>query len=232
MLPGIRRPGTGSRRTRANAWAKAAKAWGHPFFLILDVEMNGSWEPYAPGVNGNTPLDFVLAWRHMHDIFRAVGATNATWVWCPNVDRRNALVPYDELYPGDRYVDWTGLDGYDADGTSSFSSLFASSYKKLLDLAPTKPIMLSQVGAEEAGGSKAAWITDALSKQLPHRFPRIKAVLWFNWRIYERGRWFDWEIESNPATQIAFARAISSAYFRAGRPGARLPPLTKVRPLP
>jgi mannan endo-1,4-beta-mannosidase len=213
-------------------WAKAAKAWGHPFFLILDVEMNGSWEPYAPGVNGNTSRDFVLAWRHMHDIFSAAGATNVTWVWCPNVDARNQLVPYDQLYPGESYVDWTGLDGYDADGTSSFSSLFASSYKKLLALAPTKPIMISQMAAEETGGSKAAWITDALSRQLPHRFPHVKAVLWFNWRIYERGRWFDWAIESTPVAQAAFAQAISSAYYRAGRRGARLPLLAKVRPLP
>jgi hypothetical protein len=212
-------------------WAKAAKKWGRPFFLILDVEMNGGWEPYAPGVNGNTALDFVHAWRHMHDIFTAVGATNATWVWAPNVDRGNQFVPYDQLYPGDAYVDWTGLDGYDSDGASSFSSVFASSYEKLLALAPTKPIMITQSGAAESG-AKAAWIDDALQKQLPHFFPGVKAFLWFNWRIYERGRWLDWEIESSPAAQAAFAAAISSAYYQPGGRVASLPVLSKVQPLP
>ncbi len=35
------------------------------------------------GVNGDQPGEFVAAWRHVHDIFTSVGATNATWVWCP-----------------------------------------------------------------------------------------------------------------------------------------------------
>lgn len=208
------------------AWARGAKAWGRPFFLILDVEMNGPWEPYGP-VNGNSQADFVSAWRHMHDIFTAAGATNVTWVWCPNVDPRRQFVPYSDLYPGDRYVDWTGLDGYDFDGTASFSWLFSSSYARLLQLAPAKPVMLSQVGAEELTG-KAAWITDALATQLPRRFPRVKAVLWFNWRIFEQGRWLNWEIESSTAAQSAFRSAIASPYYRAGGSGGKLPLLTKV----
>jgi hypothetical protein len=212
------------------AWARGAKAWGKPFFLILDVEMNGPWEPYGP-VNGNTPADFIGAWRHIHDVFASVGATNVTWVWCPNVDPRKHFVPYADLYPGDRYVDWTGLDGYDFDGTASFSWLFSSSYATLLKLAPTKPVMLSQVGAEEVTG-KAAWITDALEKQLPQHFPRVKAVLWFNWRIFEHGRWLNWEIESSPAAQSAFRAAIASPYYRAGGSGAKTPLLNKVEPPP
>jgi beta-mannanase len=168
----------------------------------------------------------------MHDIFTAVGATNVTWVWCPNVDPRGKFVSYSDLYPGGRYVDWTGLDGYDMDGTASFSWLFSSSYRTLLKLAPAKPIMVSQVGADELGGHKAAWITDALTSQLPRRFPRIKAVLWFNWRIFEQGRWFDWEIESSAAAQEAFRRAIGSPYYRAGGALARTPALTTVQPLP
>ena len=32
------------------------------------------------------PTEYATAWRHVHDIFTAVGATNATWVWCPYVD--------------------------------------------------------------------------------------------------------------------------------------------------
>lgn len=43
------------------SWAKAAKAWGHPFFLRFDREMNGTWFPWSPGVNGNTAADFVAA---------------------------------------------------------------------------------------------------------------------------------------------------------------------------
>jgi hypothetical protein len=214
------------------AWARAARAWRHPFFLLLDVEMNGTWEPYSPGVNGNTPADFVAMWRHLHEIFDRAGASNVTWVWCPNVDPRHQFTPYEQLYPGDRYVDWTGLDGYDLDGASSFAWLFGSSYSDLLRLAPTKPIMISQVAAEDVGGSKAPWITDALSGQLPGHFPQVKALLWFNWRIYEQDRWFDWEIESSPEARAAFAQAVSSSYYVPGGAIPALSPLSRVVPPP
>ena len=90
-----------------------AKDWGHPFFLRFNWEMNGNWFPWAEGVNGNKPGEYVAAWRHVHDIFTSVGATNATWVWCPYVDpEQPSFRPLSSLYPGDSYVDWTCLDGY------------------------------------------------------------------------------------------------------------------------
>lgn len=213
------------------AWAQAAKAWGHPFFLLLDVEMNGTWAPYSVGVNGNTASDFVNAWRHMHDIFTQVGATNATWVWCPNVDPSGIFTPYDQLYPGDGYVDWTGLDGFNQTGNQSFSWLYGSSYQKLLSMAASKPIMISQIASVESGIGKAAWITDALSTQLPKYFPQVKALLWFNWRIYENNTWMSWEIESSASSQAAFAAAIASPFYAAGGSFGALPLLTKIKPL-
>ena len=74
--------------------------------------MNGFWFPWTEGVNGNKPGEYVTAWRHVHDIFTAVGATNATWVWCPNVDFTAQADPAGEALPGRRYVDWTCLDGF------------------------------------------------------------------------------------------------------------------------
>ena len=57
-------------------FATAAKAWDHPFFLRFNWEMNGNWFPWHEGVNGNQAGESVKAWRHVHDIFTAVGATN------------------------------------------------------------------------------------------------------------------------------------------------------------
>jgi beta-mannanase len=56
--------------------------------------MNGTWSPWAVGVNGNTAAHYVAAWRHVHRIFTKVGATNATWVWCPNVDPNAMFTPF------------------------------------------------------------------------------------------------------------------------------------------
>jgi hypothetical protein len=89
-------------------FARAARDWGHPFFLRFDWEMNGGWFSWGADANGNEPGEFVAAWRHVHRIFDRVGADNATWVWCPYA-RDEPLRPF---YPGDGYVDWTCLDGY------------------------------------------------------------------------------------------------------------------------
>ena len=43
----------------------------------------------------------------------------------------------------------------------------------------SKPLILPEVGSTETGGSKAAWINDALTSELP-RFPRVRAVVWFD----------------------------------------------------
>ncbi len=223
----------GSYDDSITEWAKAAAAWGHPFFFLLDEEMNGTWYPYSPGQNGNTASDFIAAWRHVHDIFTSVGATNVTWVWCPNVITPDTGTPLDQLYPGDDYVDWVGLNGYNWGGNrwQSFASVFGPSYQALLKLAPGKPIIIGETASAEAGGSKAKWITSALTKQLPENFPQIKAILWFNWRIYEQDVWWPWEIESSPAANSAFSAAIKSPYFASGGSFGKLPLLQPIQPL-
>jgi hypothetical protein len=207
-------------------WAQAARAWGHPFFLRFDWEMNGWWQfPWSEQVNGNKPGDYVRAWRHVHDIFTSQGATNATWVWCPNVASAETT-PLPELYPGDAYVDWTCMDGYNWGNShgfvwQSFSELFGGSdfnlhhntYAEVLSVAPRKPIMIGETATSVIGGDAGQWVTDALTQQLPANFPRIKAVVWFNWNANDAS--LTWPIESAPEIQTAFAQSIASGYFTA-----------------
>ena len=108
--------------------------------------MNGDWFPWAENANGNQPGDYVAAWRHVHDIFTSVGATNATWVWCPYVDATPKLGPLARYYPGDDYVDWTCLDGFNWGNNgvnpqpwTSFDKIFGPSYRTIVNkLAPDK----------------------------------------------------------------------------------------------
>jgi beta-mannanase len=198
-------------------WATQAKAWGHPFFLRFNWEMNGQWFPWSEGVNGNLPGEYVLAWRHVHDIFDEVGTQNVTWVWCPNVIGPKSSIPLGRLYPGDDYVDWVCMDGYNTganparSGVSwqTFEDIFAKTYSILQIIAPTKPIMIAETASTEMGGSKAEWIQDTFTRALPKRFPEVKAVVWFNWNI----RGMDWVIESSPSAQNAFAESVASRYY-------------------
>ncbi len=165
-------------------YAQQAAAWGHPFFLRFASEMNGSWTPWSEQSNGNSPGQFVRMWRHVHDIFTSVGATNVTWAWCPNTEGYGTT-PIQELYPGNTYVDWAGVDGYNfgprLGAWRPFYPLFHPTYQHELSFIPsTMPIMIGETGSVEDGGSKAGWITDALTTELPKNFPRIEGFIWFD----------------------------------------------------
>ena len=67
------------------SWAEGIKALGFPIAIRFAHEMNGTWYPWCERTNGNRPGQYVRAWRHVHDIFSEVGATNVTWVWSPNI---------------------------------------------------------------------------------------------------------------------------------------------------
>lgn len=54
---------------------------------------------------------------------------------------------FDAYYPGDAYVDWTGLDGYNYGlAWRSFSTLFGPSYADITRLT-SKPLMVAEWGA-------------------------------------------------------------------------------------
>jgi hypothetical protein len=229
----LRSIASGSEDAAIATWAQQAKAYGHPFFLRLNWEMNGGWFPWGTtSSNQNTPADYVAAWRHIHDIFTAQGATNATWVWCPNLEYSGS-VPYAQLYPGDAYVDWTCLDGYNENANStSFSNLFSQSYTDLLKIAPTKPIMIGEIGSLEYGaGVKADWISTMLS-ELPTSYPQIKALVWFNWRCSSSGTPRSWEIESSASSQAAFSTGIAAPYYAAASSFTMPAQLKPIQPLP
>ncbi|MBI2864678.1 MAG: beta-mannanase [Chloroflexi bacterium] len=198
------------------SYAQSVKNYGKPIYLRFAHEGNNTAYPWGIGINGNTAQSYVAAWRYVHDIFTRVGATNAIWVWSPNVGFN---VPLADMYPGDGYVDWMGLDGYNGGsalawgGWLSFSDIFGVYYQTLTQLSQ-KPIMIAETASVEQGGSKAAWITDALLAQLPLNFPRIKAFVWFN-QTWTDPYWgsADWRIESSAVSLSAYAQAAANPYF-------------------
>jgi hypothetical protein len=195
-------------------FATAAKTWGHPFFLRFDWEMNGFWFPWSEGVNGNKKGEYVAAWRHVHDIFKSVGANNASWVWCPNVDFTRKLIPLNRVYPGADYVDWTCLDGFnwgkrtDSAGWQSFNQVFHETYKRVTKLAPGKPVLIGETASNEIGGSKPAWIKNML-REVP-RYRKVRGLIWFD--VKDRNT--HWPLESSSKAGKAFAKGIRRTVYR------------------
>lgn len=203
--------------------AREAKAWGGPILLRFGQEMNGSWATWQRGIDGTTGPRFVAAWRHMVRVFRRAGADNVQWVWCPYVD--NGHLPFMRFYPGERWLDWVALDGFNwgaPKAWQSFSKVFDRSYRKLASVT-SKPIMIAEVGSHEAGGSKARWLRRTLGRQLP-RLPRVRAVVWFS-----ATDGADFRVDSSPVALAAFRGEIADPLYSGGRrwllrragPGAR-----------
>ena len=190
-------------------FARAAGAWGHPFFLRFDWEMNGPWFPWGAGVNGNTAAEFRQAWHRVHDIFRDVGATNATWVWCPYA-KGNESLRLRPFYPGGRYVDWTCLDTYNWGPESptparwrSFRELFGPTYRRVTErIAPHKPMLIGEVATSGTPEAKAWWI-HGMFASLRQRFPKVRGLVWFN--KFDSGA--DWPLDTWPAIE-AFSREL------------------------
>jgi hypothetical protein len=189
--------------------AEAVAEWGKPIMVRFAQEMNGHWYPWGLGVNGNTARDFREAWHHIFWIFRNHGASNVDWVWSPNEDA-GGNHPLAIFYPGDEFVDWVGIDGFcwgGSIGWPSFTSIFGSTYDRIVELT-SKPVLIAETAAGEEGGDKAAWIASALEKEAP-RFPHVRALAWFN----DEDPRADFRVDSSAASLQAFRKAISSTRY-------------------
>jgi hypothetical protein len=158
--------------------AVAAREWGKPILVRFAHEMNGDWYAWGTDGRGHSPQLYRRAWRRVVAKFKAAGADNVRWVWCPNVNQSGRL-PFVHYYPGDRWVDWVGLDGFNwgyRGSYFSFKAIFGRSYRALARLS-NAPIMIAETGA--ADRRKARWITQGMRRQVS-RYPRIRALVWFN----------------------------------------------------
>ena len=167
-------------------WARDARAYGKPLVIRFMHEMNGDWYPWSANGYGNTPAQFRAAWRHVHTIFRLAGATNVSWVF--SIDSLAAGTPtsrrtLDHFYPGPTYVDWVGLSGFNwsdprAGGILTYEHVFRPSYGIIKGYG--KPVMLTEMGTATTDQRTApTWVHDVMTST-PKRFPRVKAIVWYD----------------------------------------------------
>lgn len=131
------------------------------------------------------------------------------FVWCPNVTwTGSSRVSYAELFPGDSHVDVVGLDGYNGGrevewgGWQSFPAIVDTSLAELAGLS-SRDVWLCEVGSAEAGGDKAAWITEMWAA-LQQR-PRVTGLVWFN-----EAREADWRLDSSPGALAAMRGGLAA----------------------
>ena len=199
-------------------WAEGCAMVGGPIMLRPMHEMNGNWYPWNGFVNGNSPKLYIAAWRHVHDIFVEEGATNVTWVWSVNhTSGPDVAKNYPEVYyPGDAYVDWIGISGFNWGNSrpglswSSFTATYDASIEYLRRYG--KPMAICEFASVETPGDKAEWITDAYQR-IRTEYPEIKAVIYYdNLEQGVKGKQ-DWNVDSSPESLAAYTEAIGDPYF-------------------
>lgn len=182
-----------------------------PVLLRYFAEMNNGYR------STGSPALYVAAWRHVHELFQAHGATNVQWVWCPT-SQGFLAGKAQQYYPGDSYVNWIGADGYNwAPGLPrakwrSFATIFAPFYQWAAH--QSRPLLIGEFGSGEGSPrAKANWFRQA-AQQLRTEFPRIRAVVYFNSRHENLGFEFDWRVNTSTSALSAFRSFANEPYFK------------------
>jgi mannan endo-1,4-beta-mannosidase len=225
-------------RTRFSEWASgahddyldqivaAARDYPYDIYVRPWPEMNGDWAQFQPTPEGDRPYggtydEFKAAWRHVVGYVRGHGATNVRWVFNPASDVYPATTPVARVWPGTRYVDVLGIDGFNWGHDRSwgrwlsFREIFTPMYTRLTDLHPTAPVWICEFGSKEprvndgapadATHSKRDWLYRAFNVD---GFPRIEAMVYFHVRK-ER----DWRVTSSRAALRGARQALSTARY-------------------
>jgi Glycosyl hydrolase family 26 len=181
-------------------YAQTLKSYAKPVFL------RWYWEPNQDNASGRAcggygdPSAYVAAWQHIWTIFHSTGATNVAFVWCPGLSGGN----YAAYYPGDQYVDWIGVDGYDVSfkgvGAGDFNGIFGGFYSEWVGHG--KPMMVAETGAN--GAQQAAFI-QSIQSQAPS-LPQFKAIVYFD----SAGPRADWALQGGTS---AFEALLTDPYF-------------------
>jgi hypothetical protein len=168
---------SGREDARLKAMATGLKALPKRVFLTFAFQP----EPQVASGYG-TAGDYVLAYRHVHDVFVKLGATNVVWVWSMTSAPRWASL-HMQLYPGDGYVDWLAFDVGDATcGPRSSSRSLADLTRPVHDWVatwhPGKPVMAT--GYSQARHPAAAPAPERLAADLSAlttQRPEIQALV-------------------------------------------------------
>ncbi|MEN9569874.1 MAG: hypothetical protein RL172_1105 [Bacteroidota bacterium] len=109
--------------------------------------------------SNTNPLQYIAAWKHLHQLFEDAGAHKVIWIWNPV---NPAMV--EDFFPGSAYADWLGVSIVDNTNNSSYrgeTEATGSFYMRYNPYHQTKifqaglPVMITEAGSLSA--DKANW---------------------------------------------------------------------------
>lgn len=182
-------------------------------YLRFAHEMNGDWYPWSSFLIGAE--NYKAMYRHVKDLFDSLRIRNVRWIYSMNWENKPATNDYTSSYPGDSYVDYLGIDGYNWGSChpwsrwTSFHDLFFPLYQKLTHTYD-KEIFITEFSTTAQGGDKAKWIEKALSDM--KQMTRVKGFILFN-----VAKETDWDFPPQEESGTRLKEALQDPTF-IGRP--------------
>ncbi len=176
---------------RIRKWAAAYAQWSNGgkkrAFIAPLQEMNGGWVRY-----GLDPENFKAAWHKIQYIFAQEGVADqaVSWVFAPNAWSEEGH-GFELYYPGDSTVDVLAFSTMNfgscvdyGDGWDTFEDIYLPYLNRMREMAPGKPIFLSQMGTVAVGPEgedeklKNDWLRDTYRKLAA--YPGVRAIIYYN----------------------------------------------------
>lgn len=153
-----------------------------------------------------SPSQVIAAWRHTFTVFRAAGAKNVKFVWCPMAfDFSKGFAQ--KFWPGVAYVNWVAADGYNFPGTPwrSFGEIFASANAFAVKMQ--KPMMAAETASPANDPRTPHWMVAAASWIRGHH--QFKALDYFD-SVSPKG--YDFRLDSSDASVAAWRAMAVETY--------------------
>jgi hypothetical protein len=201
----------GTEDTYIRTVANECKAFGYPIYMRFGGEMNINQGMPGEGTWASNPADFVAAWKHIVDIFRAQGVTNVIWVWNPNYDESGPH-HFTEYYPGDDYVDWIGIDMYQFSDSVDPDAEMAVIYNVY---GNRKPVSICEWGVNAQPWPPYTVTPDAVQASYMEKFfkavearPNVKIISYFY--VWDA---FKFNAANTPMTTDVYRTRIANAMY-------------------
>jgi hypothetical protein len=195
----------GRRDAEWRAVAHTIVRYGDLVVVRFAPEMNGDWSPWGV-IKGNTPAEYIDAWRHVVTLFRQAGATNVLWLWSPNLARGAVVKGISQFWPGDSWVDLVGFTGYGVrDASFVIENSAGDTYDatmRLLAAYSTKPVVLAETGVR--GPGKDGWIRSLGPWLSSHK--NVIGLVWTDETPPDTH--YDWRFDDSPRDLSAFRASV------------------------
>lgn len=174
---------------------------GDDVMISFAPEANGGWYPWGIARRRWLAKAYRAAWRRVYDVITAGVPGRVSWLWQVAVSYHGSA-PLPLLWPGSRYVNITGVDGYYEVPDSTFGSVFGSSLKAVS--FTKKPVLLSETAVGPATQRQAADITDLFAALAFHR---LLGLVWFDISQHAGVHHQDWRFQDSGPALAAFRLA-------------------------